>query len=280
MDRKWVNRMGFEQPKPRKSRSDYQVEENTQPFRDVDEGIWDFERPAVQSNQAGFAYTRRAVSPNYRLVGETTKAAYSSAQPSVSPLATQLETARSWREQSRPNRYNSKVKMVPGDVGPAPWEYRAQTDYHKLPVMGQVAAGRYDVTVAYQEPGYGSDADFVLVNTEEIKVNRGTFALRVRGQSMIGNEIDDGDIIIVQAQDWADDGDFVVACLTDSSDSLGMVTLKRFYRHGDRIVLQPANPSLSPIHILPNKGDSGNDDLDAVKIQGRVVAIVKSTGLL
>ena len=89
--------------------------------------------------------------------------------------------------------------------------------------MGEVAAGRYDVTVAYHEPGSDADADFVLVNSEEIKVGRDTFALRVRGQSMIDNEIDNGDIIIVQSQDWADDGDFVIACLTDSTDTAGFV---------------------------------------------------------
>jgi SOS-response transcriptional repressor LexA len=141
-----------------------------------------------------------------------------------------------------------------------------------------VAAGQYDVTVAYHEPGYGVDADFVLVNPDDVKVSRNTYALRVRGQSMIENEIDDGDIIIVQAQNWADDGDFVVACLTDSSDPSGFVTLKRYYgkRYSDRVLLQPANYQLGPIHVLPRRGDAQHEDLDGMKIQGRVTAIIKT----
>jgi repressor LexA len=169
--------------------------------------------------------------------------------------------------------------MISGDAGPAPWDLE-NISYKRLSVVGEVAAGRYDVTVAYHEPGVGSDADFVMVNPQEVKIGSDTFALRVRGHSMIDNEIENGDIIIVQTQDWADDGDYVIACLTDSTDPYGFVTLKRFYRHrqSDRVVLQPANPNLSPIHILPHKGDHQHDDLDGVKIQGRVTAIIKAGG--
>ncbi len=276
MDRKWGNRPGTEQSKPKRQRPDYQAT-SEQAFRSAEgEGVWDFRRTSSLDAPAGFAFTRRADDMQaYRVLGESGPTARTSRATVTQPTAFRRQ------EQSRPNRYNGKVKMVAGDVGPAPWDEWQTTNYLKLPVVGQVAAGRYDVTVAYHEPGAGPDADFVLVNSGEIKVSRDTFALRVRGESMIDNEIDDGDIIIVQAQDWADDGDFVIACLTDSSDDLGFVTLKRFYRHrqGDRVVLQPANQSLSPIHILPRKGDAHSEDLDGVKIQGRVTAIIKTGGL-
>lgn len=240
--------------------------------------VWDFKRGSSPTEELSFHYTRRpAHEPGYRLIGEP--------GPADSTAGLQRSGATALAEKatltSRPNRYNAGVKMLAGDTGPAPWDEWDKVSYLKMPVIGEVAAGRYDVTVAYHESGSGADADFVLVNTGEVKVNRTTFALRVRGQSMIENEIDDGDIVIVQSQDWADDGDFVIACLSDSSDAAGFVTLKRFYRHkqADRVVLQPANQSLNPIHILPRKGDAASEDLDAVKIQGRVTTIIKTNGL-
>ncbi len=238
---------------------------------------WDFERVAGETTGASFSFNKRAATQAYRTVGSAATPAHN--RPAT--VKTKAEPSYAAPATSRPNRYNAGVKVVAGDIGPAPWENWEPVSYLKLPIMGEVAAGRYDVTIAYHEPGQDVDADFVLVNSEEIKVNRNTFALRVRGESMIDNEIDNGDIIIVQAQDWADDGDFVIACLTDSTDSAGFVTLKRFYRHrqADRVVLQPANQSLSPIHILPRKGDAHSEDLDGVKIQGRVSAIIKTGNL-
>jgi len=247
-------------------------------------GTWDFQRdPAGQQR---FAFSKRQPTPQsknkYRVLGDqekrSTRPHSASELPAYTGQATYAATVPAPRPNVRPNQYNASVRMVAGD-GPAPWDWDA-VDYTRLPVIGEVAAGQYDVTIAYHEPGYGADADFVMVNPQDVKVNRQTFALRVRGQSMIDNEIDSGDIIIVQAQDWADDGDFVIACLTDSDEAAGFVTLKCFYRHrhSDRILLQPANKALSPIHILPRKGDH-SEDLDNVKIQGRVVAVIKTAGL-
>ncbi len=262
-----------------------QVEYDEQPFREAELESWDFQR--VSSGEARFSYQKRQPDmDNYRVWGENTGSAVSKAS-SINSVPKMVNksvktTAGKPAQQARPNRYNTSVKMVAGDSGPAPWDWENDSYLLKLPIVGEVAAGRYDVTVAYNEPGYGPDADFVMVNPQDVKVGQQTFALRVRGQSMVDNEIENGDIIIVQAQDWADDGDFVIACLTDSTDPSGFVTLKRFYRHrqSDRIVLQPANQSLSPIHILPRKGDRSHEDLDGVKIQGRVTAIIKTGGVI
>jgi SOS-response transcriptional repressor LexA len=281
MNRQWDKPGKKEKPRPQQPR-DHVIQAaleqaRTNVFEETIE-VWDFERSSGLTEEAAFHYTRRpAVQSTYRIIGEEGEEGCSggayradTVKPSEKPVLT-----------SRPNRYNSGVKMIAGDTGPAPWDAWDKVSYLKMPIIGEVAAGRYDVTVAYHEPGSEADADFVLINSGEVKVNHSTFALRVRGQSMVENEIDDGDIVIVQAQDWADDGDFVIACLADSSDSAGFVTLKRFYRHrqADRVVLQPANQSLNPIHILPNKGDAASEDLDAVKIQGRVTTIIKSNGL-
>lgn len=268
MDHQW------ERPgKPGKQRPHQSQNQSANPDPKKTMEVWDFER----AGEVKFKLTQRqAVEPGYRLIGQEAEAV---AANDVHHRPVKI--SRKSEIVSRPNRYNSGVKMVAGDSGPAPWDNWNDVSYLKMPIMGEVAAGRYDVTVAYHEPGSEADADFVLVNGAEVKVSRTTFALRVRGQSMIENEIDDGDVIIVQAQDWADDGDFVIACLADSSDAAGFVTLKRFYRHrqADRVVLQPANQSLNPIHILPHKGDAACEDLDAVKIQGRVTTIIKTNGL-
>ncbi|MEI7554838.1 S24 family peptidase [Candidatus Chlorohelix sp.] len=229
---------------------------------EITASCWNFKRTSNITGEYGFTLAQRTPEGNlsdYRILGQS------------------KNIAASQNTKTRPNRYNSSVKMVASD-GPAPWDNFNQISYVKLPVVGEVAAGQYDVTIAYHETGYGADVDFVMLNQDEVKINRQTYALRVRGQSMIENEIDDGDIIIVQSQTWADEGDFVIACLTDSNDPAGLVTLKRFYRHrySDRVLLQPANQNLGPIHILPQRGDSERDDLDGVKIQGRVVAIIKN----
>ena len=217
---------------------------------------------------------------HYRVLGDS---------PTPAPKPGVRRAMEATHGRPRPNRYNSQIMMVVEDSldKPDPWDAGytppAVSDdprtYRRLPIQGEVAAGRFEVTVAYHTPGSYSDAEHVLVNSANVKVNRETFALKVRGTSMIDNEIDDGDIILVQPQDWADDGDFVVAWLTDSSDSLGNVTLKRYYghKHSDRVVLEPANQALSPIHIFPRKGDKA-EDLDGLKIQGRVTAIIKTGG--
>ena len=216
---------------------------------------------------------------HYRVLGDAP-------QPMPKPGARHATSAPFGKP--RPNRYNSQIMMVIEDSfdKPDPWDAAyvppsrdKERSYRRLPISGEVAAGRFEVTVAYHTPGSYSDAEYVLVNSTNVKVNRETFALKVRGTSMIDNEIDDGDIILVQPQDTAEDGDFVVALLADSSDSIGNVTLKRYYghKHSDRVVLEPANQSLSPIHILPRRGDK-SDDLDGVKIQGRVTAIIKTGG--
>ncbi len=236
--------------------------------------IWDFQRH--KEGRPGFDISQRRIGPDsYRLLGEGVFS-----QLEDPPEKYHLEPSLPPPPPSF-NAFNSSVKVLLAESGPAPWE-AAGPRYKKLFILGEVAAGRYDVTVAYYESGSGPDADFVLVDPSRLKLGNQTFALRVRGTSMIENGIENGDVILVQAQDWADDGDFVIACLAGSSDPLGFVTLKRFYRNRvpGRVVLQPANQSLSPIHILPLKGNPRQDDLDGVKIQGKVTAIIKNAGLV
>ena len=69
------------------------------------------------------------------------------------------------------------------------------------------------------------------------------YLLRVAGKSMIEDHIDDGDLVVVRRQNRAENGDIVVAIVDDEE-----ATLKRFYREGKRVRLQPANSSLEPIY--------------------------------
>jgi len=77
--------------------------------------------------------------------------------------------------------------------------------------------------------------------TDDLTFGSDVFALRVKGTSMIEDHIDDGDLVIVRRQDTAENGDTVVALLTDGSNERGEATLKRFYREkGGTIRLQTA----------------------------------------
>lgn len=86
------------------------------------------------------------------------------------------------------------------------------------------------------------------------------FVLKVKGQSMIDDHIQDGDYVIVERRDRAENGETVVALLDNES-----ATLKRFYRERDHIRLQPANETMDP--IIVKEGD--------FKIQGVVIGVLR-----
>ena len=89
---------------------------------------------------------------------------------------------------------------------------------------------------------------------------RDTYVLRVRGDSMIDEQIRDGDFVIVEDRKTAENGEMVIALLGGSD-----VTLKKFYRENGRIRLQPANPTMQPLVV----------DADQVQIQGVVVGVMR-----
>lgn len=126
----------------------------------------------------------------------------------------------------------------------------AKPSVMKLTVVGEIAAGM--PIEAYEDP---SDSLWV-----EASLARGTdcFVLRVRGQSMIGDGIHDGDYVIVHPQNTAENGETVVALLGGNG-----ATLKRFYRERGHIRLQPANPYLEPMIVRE------------VAIQGKVIAVIR-----
>ncbi len=125
-------------------------------------------------------------------------------------------------------------------------------DLYDLPLLGYVTAG---------EPVLLSEEnETVGVPTSMVRTN--SYALRVRGHSMIDDNIEDGDIIVVEKRETACNGESVVAMINGET-----VTLKKFYVEREGIRLQPANPTMEPIYLR-------NEE---VQILGIVTGVIRST---
>ena len=133
----------------------------------------------------------------------------------------------------------------------------------RVPVLGYIAAGEPSPV-----PTQESWGDFEAIDELEVpqgllgEVPADAYALRVKGTSMIDALVDDGDVVIVRPVDSVKNGDMVVAWLQAEKE----VTLKRLYNEGERVRLQPANSTMSPIYVDP----------DNLEVQGKVVAVLRS----
>lgn len=133
----------------------------------------------------------------------------------------------------------------------------------RVPMLGNIVAGE-PIEVGNNDFSTYDEDDAVEVSTTMIKGRQdGLFALRVSGESMIDAMVNDGDIVIMRQQETANNGDMVAVWLTPSDTT----TLKHFYHEGDRVRLQPANPTMEPIYVRP----------DQVQVQGRVMMVVRQT---
>jgi repressor LexA len=121
----------------------------------------------------------------------------------------------------------------------------------ELPLLGYVAAG------APIEAIVGNETIDV---PETLAGNRDTYVLRVKGDSMIDEQIRDGDFVIVEDRKTAENGETVVALLSGSD-----VTLKKFYRENGKVRLQPANVTIEPI-VVP---------AEQVQVQGVVIGVMR-----
>lgn len=130
------------------------------------------------------------------------------------------------------------------------------SEVHQVAVVGRIAAG---VPIAAVE----DTQEYVAIGEGLLGRQGGdVFALRVKGESMIEDGIFDGDYIFVRKQDDARDGQ-IVAAMVD-----GEATVKRLFRDGDRVRLQPANEAMEPIFI---HGDEGRE----AAILGLVVGVFR-----
>lgn len=121
----------------------------------------------------------------------------------------------------------------------------------ELPVMGFIACG------APLEP-YNDPNATLQVNSALVKAGHKSYVLQAKGDSMIDDGILNGDYLVIKEQVDANNGDIVVAVLKN-----GFATLKRFYREANRIRLQPANSTMSPMYVTE------------VEIRGKVVSVIR-----
>lgn len=130
-----------------------------------------------------------------------------------------------------------------------------------IPMLGVIAAGEPIPVPSDESWSQSQAAEVVEVSPELLHGKENVFALRVKGTSMIDALIDDGDLVLMETTRSADDGDMVAVWLKGQ----GETTLKRLYREGARVRLQPANSQMKPIYA----------DARDVEIQGRVVGVIR-----
>jgi len=137
------------------------------------------------------------------------------------------------------------------ELAPKYLQEQRRTRPLEVPLVGRIAAGSPVESVEQRE----------TLNFADFAGNGNTFALEVRGNSMIEDHICEGDLILLEKVSQIRDGDIVVALVGGSEN-----TLKRFYREaGDQVRLQPANAALKPIIVAARD----------VQIQGRLLAVLR-----
>lgn len=125
----------------------------------------------------------------------------------------------------------------------------------KIPLAGMISAGRPIEAIQEKET--------IAVPTSRLRQSANVYALKVTGKSMIDENIDDGDVVLIQKQKTAENGQKVVALLDKQ-----FATLKKFYRERGQIRLQPANKNMEPMIVRDN---------DDIAIQGIVLDVIKSS---
>jgi repressor LexA len=133
--------------------------------------------------------------------------------------------------------------------------------FRRVPVLGRVAAGAPLLAEENREGELPLSPESLPNGGEDV------FALRVRGDSMIEAHICDGDLVLVRRQDSAHPNDIVVAMVASDATGEGEVTVKRYLRDGQRVVLKPENSTMSPLVIDPRQRE--------VKILGTVIGLLR-----
>lgn len=166
---------------------------------------------------------------------------------------TSVATVHEHLERLREKGFIKKVDGAIRGIEVVKENYRASSTEAsvELPVLGYIAAG--SPLEPFTDPNY-----YIAVAPTMIAGGKPNYILQVKGTSMIDDGIMDGDYVVIQHQQDAQNGDIVVALLPN-----GCATLKRIYFEKERIKLMPANATMSPIFTTH------------VKIQGKVVGLIR-----
>lgn len=165
----------------------------------------------------------------------------------VSSLATVHEHLTTMEKKGVIKRYEGSVRgieLIDKKLGQI-------TKGIELPILGYIAAGRPI------EPFTDPNAS-IQISPTLLTGKKRSFVLQVKGDSMVEDNILEGDYVVIEEQETANNGDIVVALLEN-----GFATLKKFFKEATRIRLEPSNSKMSPIFTKN------------VKIQGRVVGIIR-----
>lgn len=203
-------------------------------------------------NMAPIIYKRQGqildfIRQHIRLTGSAPTLKQIAVAIGVSSLATVHEHLEALEQKGLIKRKQGKVRAI--ELAKETEEFEG--DVLEAPILGFIAAG--SPIEAYTDP----NATLSIPSTF-ISGQKRVFVLQVRGESMIEEQIRDGDFVIVEQVESASNGEIVVALLDN-----GMATLKRFFREATRIRLEPANAKMSPIFVKN------------VRIQGKVVGLIR-----
>lgn len=128
-----------------------------------------------------------------------------------------------------------------------------------VPLLGTIAAGE-PIPVPVAETWQSETSETIDI-AEDFTAGKNVYALKVKGLSLVDALIDDGDIVLLEPTNTANDGDMVAVWLKDRQE----VTLKKIFQEKRRIRLQPANSQMRPLYTDP----------DNVEIQGKVIAVIR-----
>ena len=169
-------------------------------------------------------------------------------------------------EVSRGISFTDKAReflgIVADNVNEAAGAVAAEIGLLKIPLRGNIGASLPLESVLSDFDSYDED-DAIEISASMVNGrSQDLFALRVDGDSMIDAMVNDGDIVIMQHQQTANNGDMVAVWLEDDT-----MTLKYFFYDDDQIRLQPANPTMDPIYAQP----------EDVQVQGKVMMVLRQT---
>ena len=139
-----------------------------------------------------------------------------------------------------------------------------EKDVLDVPLLGTIAAGK-PIPVPNSDGWVTPPEETLKLTLDTIRNKTNIYALKVKGMSMLDALIDDGDIVIMEAVQTAEEGDMVAVWLKDEQE----VTLKKIYHELGRMRLQPANTKMEPIYTNPEN----------IEVQGKVLAVLRMLGV-